>query len=89
MHRLVSLYQLFLAGIFLTIAILAIGTHTTYAQIPDKDHGASIFAPKEAQPLLAGGWDPMERPPSCDGCEAVDENPGKEALGADLIGNNK
>ncbi|MGE5684614.1 MAG: hypothetical protein ACM3ZS_05660 [Nitrososphaerota archaeon] len=74
--------------------MVTIGTQAIYAQIPDKDHGASGLTPKEDP--QGPGWMPngaeedapgieANRPIPCPNC-ADDLSPGSEGLESGIIG---
>ena len=68
--------------------VAAVATTTAFAQVPDKDHGASTFAPKKNEAPAAGGWMPMEGPgwmPN-GASEADENNPGQQGQEAGIIG---
>ena len=75
------------SAIFLTMALVTTGTQAIFAQIPDKDHGASGLTPKEDP--KGPGWMPNgaeeDAPGFCIGC-AQDVAPGSEGLESGIIG---
>ena len=72
--------------IFMFALIAALGlVANAFAQVVDKDNGASSYAPRGSEPPTAGGWMPMERP-GWDPNDAAEDNPGQSGREAGIIG---
>ena len=82
MSAAITAVTLLMAG---AVAIGNPNIQSAFAQLPDKDNGASTYAPRGNEPPVSGGWMPMERP-GWDPNDAAEDNPGQSAQDAGIIG---